>query len=82
MGVNLGSPLLDRKRLKWKTFTEPRLDLFQCITIHHPPGHTPGLYVVQVNLEKDETFIFTTDQFHIKENYELSHPHEGSQCVD
>jgi len=30
---------------------------------------------MQVNLEKDGTFIFTTDQYHIKENSELSHPH-------
>lgn len=61
--------------LNWKTFDDAHLDLFQGITLHHSPGHTPGLCIMQVNLEKDGTFIFTTDQFHIAENYELAHPH-------
>lgn len=30
---------------------------------------------MQVNLEKVGLFIWTTDQFHIAEIYELSHPH-------
>jgi hypothetical protein len=27
--------------------------------------------------EKDGTFIWTTDQFHVVENHELGHPHGG-----
>ncbi|KAF2465151.1 metallo-beta-lactamase superfamily protein [Lindgomyces ingoldianus] len=66
---------MDLERLNWKTFPDSTLDLFQGITLHHSPGHTPGLCIMQVNLEKDGTFIWTTDQFHIKENYELAEPH-------
>ncbi|EAS34525.3 metallo-beta-lactamase superfamily protein [Coccidioides immitis RS] len=77
-GADLGVYLahyMSLDKLNWQTFNEPHLDLFQGITIHHSPGHTPGLCVMQVNLEKDGTFIFTTDQFHIAENYEMAHPH-------
>jgi hypothetical protein len=43
--------------------------------MHFSPGHTPGLCAMQVNLERDGTFIWTTDQFHVKENFEMRHPH-------
>ncbi|KAH8697584.1 beta-lactamase-like protein [Talaromyces proteolyticus] len=76
LGVYLGHYML-LDRLKWNTFTESHLDLFQGITLHHSPGHTPGLCIMQVNLEHDGTFIWTTDQFHVAENYELGHPHGG-----
>ena len=76
LGVYLGHYML-LERLNWKTFTESQLDLFQGITLHHSPGHTPGLVIMQINLEKDGTFIWTTDQFHVAENYELGHPHGG-----
>ncbi len=74
LGVYLGH-YLDLEGLKWQTFDDDHLDLFQGITLHHSPGHTPGLVVMQVNLAKDGTFIWTTDQFHVAENYELTHPH-------
>lgn len=61
-------------KLKWNTFNEDHLELFQGITLHHSPGHTPGLTIMQINLPKDGTFIWTTDQFHIAENYEQAHP--------
>ncbi|RVX71096.1 hypothetical protein B0A52_03462 [Exophiala mesophila] len=61
-------------KLKWSTFTDTHLDLFQGITLHHSPGHTPGLVIMQVNLENSGTFIWTTDQFHAAENYTESHP--------
>ncbi|MBA7491855.1 N-acyl homoserine lactonase [subsurface metagenome] len=60
--------------LKWQTFNEFQLDLYQGISLHHSPGHTPGLVVMQINLENDGTFIWTTDQFHVAENYEASQP--------
>lgn len=61
-------------KLKWNTFTDDHLELFQGITLHHSPGHTPGLVIMQVNLPHDGTFIWTTDQFHVHENYEQAHP--------
>ncbi|KAL3417207.1 hypothetical protein PVAG01_11207 [Phlyctema vagabunda] len=74
LGVYLGD-YMNLESLNWQTFTEPHLDIFQGISLHHSPGHTPGLVAMQVNLKRDGTFIFTTDQFHVKENYEALHPH-------
>ncbi|KAI7161117.1 hypothetical protein KC349_g2971 [Hortaea werneckii] len=52
-GVYLGD-YVNLTQLKWKTLTGIRFDLCQGITLHHAPGHTPGLYIMQVNLEKME----------------------------
>lgn len=30
---------------------------------------------MQVNLPQDGSFIWTTDQYHVRENYELDHAH-------
>ncbi|KAJ5318135.1 hypothetical protein PENANT_c043G07542 [Penicillium antarcticum] len=76
LGVYLGHYML-LEQLKWSTFTESRLELYQGITLHHSPGHTPGLCIMQINLAQDGPFIWTTDQFHVAENYELGHPHGG-----
>lgn len=65
---------LDITNLNWKTFSEDHFDLFQGITLHLTPGHTPGLCIMQVNLDKDGTFIFTTDQYIVKENFLLRQP--------
>lgn len=51
---------MDLSKLKWNTFTDDHFDLCQGIVIHYSPGHTPGLCIMQVNLEKDGTFIWTT----------------------
>lgn len=59
--------------LNWQTFNDSQLDLCTGITLHLCPGHTPGLCIMQVNLPQDGTFIWTTDQFHVRENYENNH---------
>jgi len=61
-------------KLNWKTFADKQIDLFQGLTLFHAPGHTPGLCIMMVNLEKDGTFIFTTDHYHVKENHTMRHP--------
>ncbi|KAH6972394.1 metallo-beta-lactamase superfamily protein [Ilyonectria sp. MPI-CAGE-AT-0026] len=61
-------------KLNWQTFSEKQTHLFQGITLHHAPGHTPGLCIMQVNLKNDGAFIFTTDHYHVKENHTLRHP--------
>jgi len=66
---------LSLSRLNWQTFNEEQLDLWQGITLYHAPGHTPGLCIMQVNLPKDGTWIWTTDQYHVRENYHDDHPH-------
>lgn len=76
LGVYLGN-YMGLESLNWQTFNESHVDLYQGISLHHSPGHTPGLVIMQVNLPQDGTFIWTTDQFHIAENYDLSHPHGG-----
>jgi glyoxylase-like metal-dependent hydrolase (beta-lactamase superfamily II) len=52
--------------------------------LHHSPGHTPGLCVLQVNLKESGTWIFTSDQYPVKENYQdavpqgwLARDHDG-----
>ncbi|GAA5828191.1 hypothetical protein JCM3770_000238, partial [Rhodotorula araucariae] len=56
--------------LKWKPFNKRQLNFAQGITLHHLPGHMDGLCGMQFNLPRNGTFIFTTDQYHMKENYE------------
>ncbi|KAJ5698169.1 hypothetical protein N7462_000174 [Penicillium macrosclerotiorum] len=58
--------------LNWQTFNNAQLDLCTGITLHHCPGHTPGLCIMQVSLPFDGTFIWTTDQYHVRENFELN----------
>jgi glyoxylase-like metal-dependent hydrolase (beta-lactamase superfamily II) len=63
-----------RFNLNWQAFSGPFLEIAQGLTLRHAPGHTPGLCILQVNLEESGTWIFTTDQYHIRENYYDSHP--------
>lgn len=65
---------MDLSRLNWKTYSEEHIELFQGITLHLAAGHTPGLCAMQINLAQSGTFIFTTDQFHVKENYDAGQP--------
>lgn len=37
-------------------------------------GHAPVLRIMKLNLPDSETWIFTSDQHHIKGNYRQSHP--------
>lgn len=50
------------------------LELAAGLNIRHAPGHTPGLCILQVNLRDSGTWIFTSDMYHVKENYESSIP--------
>lgn len=59
---------LDRS-LNWQIFSDSQYELATGITLYHCPGHTPGLRIMQVNLKKDGVYIWTTDQYHIRENY-------------
>jgi len=60
--------------INWKTFTGPFLEFHQGLILRHSPGHTPGLCILQVNMHESGTWVFTSDQYHVKENYEDSHP--------
>lgn len=69
-----GGEYMDFSKLNWQTFFDDRFELCQGINLHLAPGHTPGLCVMQVNLEKDGTFIWTSDMYHIAEHHEMSQP--------
>lgn len=56
LGVYLAD-YLSLTRINWQTFTEPVLELYQGITLYHSSGHTPGLVIMQVGLDKDGTFV-------------------------
>ena len=70
-------PLLTPRRAELEDVLEGTVDLFRGITLHHAPGHTPGLCMMQVNLERDGTFIWTSDMFHVRENFEEERAHGG-----
>lgn len=61
--------------LNWQTFNDSQLDLCTGLTLYHCPGHTPGLCIMQVNLLGDGTFIWTTDQYHVRENFDENWAH-------
>ncbi|EKG11657.1 Beta-lactamase-like protein [Macrophomina phaseolina MS6] len=60
--------------LNWTPFHGDSLEIAQGLILRHAPGHTPGLCILQANLKDSGTWIFTTDQYHVRENYEASHP--------
>ena len=60
--------------LNWVTFLDSVWEIFPGLTIRHSPGHTPGLCILQVNLRNSGTWIFTSDQYHVRENYAGSRP--------
>ena len=60
--------------LNWKAIHGSFLEIAPGINMRHAPGHTPGLCIMQVNLRDSGTWIFTTDQYHVKENYESDQP--------
>ncbi|KAJ5300040.1 hypothetical protein N7476_011597 [Penicillium atrosanguineum] len=67
--------------LKWRTFSQDIFEIFRGVTLHRCPGHTEGLCVIEFRLPSDETFIYTSDLFHVKENYEDGHP-QGNLITD
>lgn len=60
--------------LNWKVFYGDFLEIAPGINLRHSPGHTPGLCIMQVNLRDSGTWIFTTDQYHVIQNYEADAP--------
>ena len=56
--------------LNWKPFHGDGFELATGLILRHSPGHTPGLSILQVNLKNSGTWVFTSDQYVVKENYE------------
>ncbi|RYN36658.1 hypothetical protein AA0113_g2481 [Alternaria arborescens] len=60
--------------INWVPFHGAYYEIAPGINLHHAPGHTPGLTIMQVNLKESGTWIFTSDQYHVKENFQDSIP--------
>jgi len=60
--------------INWKTWTGSFLEIGQGLSLRHSPGHTPGLCILQVNMLESGTWIFTSDQYHVRENWEDGKP--------
>ena len=60
--------------LSWVPFSGSFVEIAQGLNLHHAPGHTPGLCILQVNMPKTGPWVFTTDMYHVSENYEESVP--------
>lgn len=60
--------------LNWQCMSGEYLEIAQGITLRLAKGHTPGLVIMQVNMIESGTWIFTTDMYHVKENWEEGIP--------
>ncbi len=58
----------------WRAVDGAAVELFEGLTLHHLPGHTPGLYGAELALANSGTFVLTSDQFHLRDNYEQATP--------
>ncbi|TIA26225.1 hypothetical protein D6C79_10720 [Aureobasidium pullulans] len=56
--------------LNWKPFVGASLGFARGIFLHHCPGHTPGLCIAQINLRNSGTWVITSDQYIVQENYD------------
>lgn len=56
--------------INWKPFHGEFWEFAAGINLQHAPGHTPGLTMLQLNLTNSGPWLFTTDQYHVRQNYE------------
>jgi glyoxylase-like metal-dependent hydrolase (beta-lactamase superfamily II) len=54
----------------WQAIDGDHVELFEGFTLHRLAGHTPGLMGLQLQLDNAGTFFLTSDQFHLRDNYE------------
>lgn len=62
--------------LNWVPFHDDFYEIAPGLNLRHAPGHTLGLNMMQVNLKESGTWLFTSDQCHVKENYLEDMPQE------
>jgi glyoxylase-like metal-dependent hydrolase (beta-lactamase superfamily II) len=58
----------------WQPVDGTHIELFDGFHLHLLPGHTPGLLGLRLDLKNSGTFFLTSDQFHLRENYEQGRP--------
>jgi glyoxylase-like metal-dependent hydrolase (beta-lactamase superfamily II) len=61
--------------INWVPFFGEQVEVAEGLVVRHSPGHTPGLCVLQVNMRESGTWIFTSDQYHVRENWRDDVPH-------
>jgi glyoxylase-like metal-dependent hydrolase (beta-lactamase superfamily II) len=58
----------------WQPLHGDHVELFEGFNLHRLPGHTPALVGLRLDLAAAGTFLLTSDQFHLRENYEGPQP--------
>lgn len=58
----------------WRALDGDHVELFDGFTLHLLPGHTPALMGLQLDLPNAGTFFLTSDQFHLRDNWEQARP--------
>jgi glyoxylase-like metal-dependent hydrolase (beta-lactamase superfamily II) len=58
----------------WQPLHGDQIELFDGFMLHRLAGHTPALLGLRLDLANAGTFILTSDQFHLRDNYEGPQP--------
>jgi glyoxylase-like metal-dependent hydrolase (beta-lactamase superfamily II) len=58
----------------WQPLDGDHVELFDGFDLHRLPGHTPALMALELSLANAGTFFLTSDQFHLRDNYEGPQP--------
>jgi glyoxylase-like metal-dependent hydrolase (beta-lactamase superfamily II) len=58
----------------WQPLHGDHVELFDGLELHRLPGHTPALLGARVDLANSGTHILTSDQFHLRANWEGPQP--------
>ena len=54
----------------WQPLDGDHIELFDGFQLMRLPGHTPALQALRLDLANAGTFVLTSDQFHLRDNYE------------
>lgn len=58
----------------WQALDGDQIELFEGFNLYRLPGHTPALLGLRIDLANAGTFVLTSDQFHLRDNYEGPQP--------
>jgi glyoxylase-like metal-dependent hydrolase (beta-lactamase superfamily II) len=58
----------------WQVLHGEEIELFDAFNLYRLPGHTPALLGLKLDLANAGTFLLTSDQFHLRDNYEGPQP--------
>lgn len=58
----------------WQGLDGDDIELFEGFHLRRLPGHTPALLGLRLDLANAGTFMLTSDQFHLRDNYEGPQP--------